>query len=136
MRDGVRERCVLICRLYGAKSRSVLPKRNYPNSSEIRCVLIRLFIWFCFPLRTRISRVRQAISVCEDSFRRYKLGKRFAMNAATFTLETVHGVKQSFSLGVIGTTAPANGQATQNESVRQESATTDQETKDCKRMKY
>ena len=56
------------------------------------------------------------------------------MNAATFTLETVHGVKQSFSLGVIPTVQQAKSQTTQDTSSRQDLAVQDRQSQDGKRL--
>ncbi len=56
------------------------------------------------------------------------------MNAATFTLETVHGVKQSFSLGVIPTVQQAKSQTTQDTSSRQDLAVQDRQSQDSKRL--
>lgn len=57
------------------------------------------------------------------------------MNAATFTLETVHGVKQSFSLGVIPTVQQAKSQTTQDTtSSRQDLAVQDRQAQDSKRL--
>ena len=58
------------------------------------------------------------------------------MNAATFTLETVHGVKQSFSLGVIPTVQQAKSQTTQDSSNRQDLAVRDRQAKDSKRLDH
>lgn len=58
------------------------------------------------------------------------------MNAATFTLETVHGVKQSFSLGVIPTVQQAKSQTTQDSSNRQDSAVRDRQAQDSKRLDH
>ncbi|MCH1497388.1 MAG: hypothetical protein L7U72_19350 [Rubripirellula sp.] len=56
------------------------------------------------------------------------------MNAATFTLETVHGVKQSFSLGVIPTVQQAKSQTTQDTGSRQDLAVQDRQSQDSKRL--
>ena len=58
------------------------------------------------------------------------------MNAATFTLETVHGVKQSFSLGVIPTVQQAKSQTTRDSSNRQDLAVRDRQAQDCKRLDH
>ncbi|MGC6444538.1 MAG: hypothetical protein ACON4H_17940 [Rubripirellula sp.] len=58
------------------------------------------------------------------------------MNAATFTLETVHGVKQSFSLGVIPTVQQAKSQTTQDSSNRQDLAVRDRQAQDSKRLDH
>ena len=58
------------------------------------------------------------------------------MNAATFTLETVHGVKQSFSLGVIPTVQQAKSQTTQDSSSRQDLAVRDRQAKDSKSLDH
>ena len=58
------------------------------------------------------------------------------MNAATFTLETVHGVKQSFSLGVIPTVQQAKSQTTQDSSNREDLAVRDRQAQDSKRLDH
>lgn len=58
------------------------------------------------------------------------------MNAATFTLETVHGVKQSFSLGVIPNVQQAKSQTTQDSSNRQDLAVRDRQAQDSKRLDH